>query len=398
MAVVLFDLLKNRKELLPLTHTRPVADCRWGITSLREKWERQSGASTLTLSEGYLSGKFPFPSSAEKHVYVNGSVWPDAALWQAIEALPEDTLLVHERLPVAFISARRQLNFDNLEALAHGFAQQEYRGSLKRLQQVHQLFSENGWAIRADMESLTEGRKSAPLSDSNRVIGDASLIFVEPGAVAEGAIFNTKSGPIYLGAESEVMEGSMIRGPFALCDHGGVKMGAKIYGPTTIGPHCKVGGEISNSVLFGYSNKGHDGFIGNTVIGEWCNLGADTNTSNLKNNYGDVDVWSYVDGGYRETGLQFHGMIMGDHAKSGINTMFNTGTVVGVSANVFGGDFPPKFIPGFSWGGAKWLRTFQFEKALEVAQRMMERRGLVLSDGEIAILKEVYEREAQYRK
>jgi UDP-N-acetylglucosamine diphosphorylase/glucosamine-1-phosphate N-acetyltransferase len=194
------------------------------------------------------------------------------------------------------------------------------------------------------------------------------------------------------------MENCAVRGPLALCEHAGLKMSAKIYGATTIGPHCKVGGEVNNAVFFAYSNKGHDGFIGNSVIGEWCNLGADTNNSNLKNNYGDVDVWSYATEKYEDTGMQFHGLIMGDHAKSGINTMFNTGTVVGVSANVFGSDFPPKFIPSFSWGGAQWLRTFTFEKSLEVAQRMMERRGIKLSESDIAILKEVFERDKKYRK
>jgi UDP-N-acetylglucosamine diphosphorylase/glucosamine-1-phosphate N-acetyltransferase len=243
---------------------------------------------------------------------------------------------------------------------------------------------------------LTKGRTSAPVSKTNILIGDHS-VFLEEGAKVEASILNTTAGPIYIGKDAEVMEGSIIRGPFSLGEHSQVKMGAKIYGPTTIGPHSKVGGEVNNSVIIGYSNKGHDGFLGNSVLGEWCNLGADTNTSNLKNNYDEVRVWSYVTNNFSRTGLQFCGLIMGDHSKSGINTMFNTGTVVGVSANVFGGGFPRTFVPSYSWGGASGFIDYRIDKALEVAQRVMERRGLVLNEVEESILRTVYDLTKQYR-
>ena len=256
----------------------------------------------------------------------------------------------------------------------------------------------NGYAIEQDFEWLTKGKTSEPLSATNTIIGDPSRIFLSKGAKVEAAILNTTAGPIYLGEDAEIMEGTTVRGPLALCDHAALKMSAKVYGPTTLGPHCKAGGELNNVVFLGYSNKAHDGFLGNSVIGEWCNLGADTNNSNLKNNYGLVDVYDYGQGKAVDTGLTFCGLIMADHAKAGINTMFNTGTVVGVSSNIFGGDFPPKFIPSFSWGGAQWLRTFTFDKSLEVAQKMMERRGLSLTEADITILKMVFDREEKNRK
>jgi UDP-N-acetylglucosamine diphosphorylase/glucosamine-1-phosphate N-acetyltransferase len=228
-------------------------------------------------------------------------------------------------------------------------------------------------------------------------LGDPSLLFLEPGAKAQASIFNTQTGPIYLGKDSEVMEGCLVRGGLALCEGAGLKMGAKIYGPTTIGPHAKVGGEVNNSVILGYSNKGHEGFLGNSVLGEWCNLGADTNNSNLKNTYDAVDIWDYAQGRYRSTGLQFCGLFMGDHAKTGINTMLNTGTVVGVAANVFGGGFPPKFIPDFSWGGAEGLTTHRLDKALQTAKAVMARRNTPLTEAAAQLLQAVFQQTKAYR-
>ncbi|MFN8310706.1 MAG: GlmU family protein [Chitinophagales bacterium] len=398
MAFILFDTVSTRKNLLPLTFTRPVCDCRCGILTIREKWELLLGEKTYTLTEDYLQRKFPAANTQGISVYINGSVFPDNELQKAVCGLKEDEALISGKTLLAFVSKRPQLNHENMEAIAHSFKAIDYSSTFLSIQFPYQIFSLNGEAVKRDFELLTFGKKSQQLSDSNKIIGDIHQLYLAPGAVVEGAVLNTKTGPIYIAEDAEIMEGSLIRGPFVLGEHAVVKMGAKIYGPTTIGPYCKVGGEISNSVFFAYSNKGHDGFVGNSVIAEWCNLGADTNTSNLKNNYSNVDVWNYTEGQLVEMDLQFHGMIMADHAKSGINTMFNTGTTVGVSANVFGGDFPPKFIPGFCWGGNKWLRTFTFDKALEVAARMMERRGLVLPDEDVEILKEVFNRESKWRK
>jgi UDP-N-acetylglucosamine diphosphorylase/glucosamine-1-phosphate N-acetyltransferase len=242
-----------------------------------------------------------------------------------------------------------------------------------------------------DFVLLTDVRRSSSIIGFNTVIGDQSLLFVEEGATVEASVINTKGGPVYIGRGAEVMEGCLIRGPFALGEGAQLKMGAKIYGATSVGPECRVGGEVNNSVIMGYSNKAHDGFLGNSVLGEWCNLGADTNNSNLKNTYGEVKAWSYADNAMTGTGLQFCGLIMGDHSKSGINTMFNTGTVVGVCANVFDGGFPPKHIPSFSWGGRD-ATAYDFTKAVDTARRVMERRHVTLTPIEEAILRHVHDR------
>ena len=255
---------------------------------------------------------------------------------------------------------------------------------------VWDIFSKNGDAIKQDFDLITKNKTSLHLSKSNTVIGDPKLIFLEEGAIVEASILNTTAGPIYIGKDAEVMEGSMVRGPFALGEHSALKLGTKIYGPTTVGPHSKIGGEVNNSVIFGYSNKGHDGFLGNSVIGEWCNLGADTNNSNLKNNYSSVKLYNYSKKAMLDSGLQFCGLIMGDHSKCGINTMFNTGTVVGVGANIFGGGFPPTHIPSYSWGGADGMMEYQFEKMIETADRVFQRRNLFISELDISILRTIF--------
>ena len=259
------------------------------------------------------------------------------------------------------------------------------------------LTTKNGEAIKQDFELITKGRDSQIISESINII-NPDQVFIEEGAKLEFVTLNASSGPIYIGKDTEIMEGSNIRGPFALCEYATVKLGAKIYGPTTIGPHCKVGGEVNNSVLFGYSNKGHDGFLGNSVLGEWCNLGADTNNSNLKNNYAEVRLWDYNTEGFAKTGLQFCGLMMGDHSKCGINTMFNTGTVVGVSANIFGSGFPRNFIPSFSWGGNGGFTTYLTKKAFEVANIVMARRDIEFTEQDAAILEHVFEEAKKYRR
>lgn len=387
MNYILFD--HERERLLPLAYTRPVCDIRIGILTIREKWEQFLGAKTSTRTEEYLSVKFPLHSEID-NVFINGGVCPSEALASAIAKLEYREQLVKDGLPLA----ARAESIEEFER--SDFAEVEFQGEILSVRDPWDIFSKNGDALKHDFELMTNGRSSEPLSDSNTIVGNGA-IFLDKGAKAEACIFNTSNGPIYLGKDTEVMEGSIIRGPFALCEGSQVKLGAKIYGPTTVGPHSKVGGEVNNSVILGYSNKGHDGFLGNSVLGEWCNLGADTNNSNLKNNYDEVRVWSYAEDRFAKTGLQFCGLIMGDHSKSGINTMFNTGTVVGVSTNVFGAGFPRTFIPSFQWGGAAGFVEYKVEKAFATAERVMKRRGLDFDETEKSILNSVFDLTKRYR-
>lgn len=398
MNLILFDCHKNRENLLPFTFTRPVADIRVGILTIREKWEKLLGQKSYSLTETYLLDKFPAAPDTSPALYINGSILPDESLIKAIQQLGALQSLTYQGGLLAYKSEKHHINYENSEAISRGFTQVEYTGTVLRINHPWDIFKLNGDALKADFGWLTQGRKSQALSSTNTLIGPVENLFIEEGAVIEASVLNTSTGVIYVAKDAEIMENCAVRGPLALCEHAALKMSAKVYGATTLGPHCKAGGELNNVIFFGYSNKAHDGFLGNSVIGEWCNLGADTNNSNLKNNYSSVDVFSYREGAAIDTGLTFCGLMMGDHSKVGINTMFNTGTVVGVSANVFGGDFPPKFIPSFSWGGSRWVRTFSFEKSLEVAERMMERRGLKLEPADVKILKTVFERDAKFRK
>ena len=388
MNILLFDG-PERDDLLPLTFTRPVADLRCGILTLREKWEKRSGLTTTTLTEEYLSAKWP-AVEAEDNILFNGAACVNDELYEAVTHLAVGQVLRakgDEEEPGAVLAVRA-----SIDALEEGNLEEmesvKFEGEYVHIQFPWDLFRNNGEELERDFELLTNGRESAPISTSNTLIGDR--VFLEEGTSVEASILNSTSGPIYVGAGATIMEGCIVRGALALCDHATLKMGAKIYGPSTFGPHCKIGGEVNNSIIIGYSNKGHDGFLGNSVIGEWCNLGADTNNSNLKNNYAEVKVWNYPAGRFILTGLQFCGLIMGDHSKSGINTMFNTGTVVGVSSNIFGGGFPRTFIPSFSWGGSGGMTQFKLGKAEEVATKMMERRGLSYDEVEQGIMREVY--------
>lgn len=386
MNYILFD--NERERLLPLTFTRPVCEIRIGILTIREKWSRMLEEVTSSMTEAYLSVKFPLRSESD-NVFINGGICPSDELVRAIKTLESGQKLVKDGLSIAARTSSEE--FDSGD-----FSEIEFDGEILSVQDPWDIFSKNGEALKLDFDLVTGGRMSEKLSDSNTVIGNGQ-VFLEEGAKAEACIFNTTNGPIYLGKNSEVMEGSVIRGPFALCEGSQVKLGAKIYGPTTVGPFSKVGGEVNNSVIMGYSNKGHDGFLGNSVLGEWCNLGADTNNSNLKNNYDEVRVWSYSQERFAKTGLQFCGLIMGDHSKSGINTMFNTGTVVGVSSNVFGSGFPRTFIPSFQWGGAAGFTEYNLEKAFATAERVMKRRGIDFDGAEKAILTAVYDLTKRYR-
>lgn len=391
MNLILFD--HHRAELLPLTFTRPVAELRVGILTLREKWEKRTKLKASWLTDEYLSGRYPLAIDAD-NLLVNGGAMATPSLVEAAMSLSRGEALFAAGCLLAWRTDANGL----AKALEGSYPTSgiEFVGELRQILHPWHIFSHNGPEIVADFELITRDRTSQVLSPSNTVIGHGPL-FLEPGAKVEASTLNTTAGPIYIGADAEVMEGCLIRGPFALCDHAQVKMGAKIYGPTTVGPESRVGGEVNNSVLQAYSNKGHDGFLGNSVLGEWCNLGADTNNSNLKNNYDEVKVWSYVKEGFVRTGLQFCGLIMADHSKSGINTMFNTGTVVGVSANVFGSGFPRNFIPSFSWGGAAGLTTYDLDKALATAERVMARRNRPLDHHEVNILTHVFELSKKFR-
>ena len=384
MNFILFDG-PNRDRLLPFTFTRPVADIRIGILTIREKWEFFLKQKISTLTQDYLSEKFPLKTEAE-NILINGSIIPDNQLVDRIKKLRLGETLKSGNTIIALVLDAGKVRNRELKAEKS----YEYERSLFQVENLWDIYAKNHQAIQQDFEMLTKGRKSQPLSSSNFVNGDPSLVFLEEGAQSEFAFFNTQEGPIYLGKDSLVMEGSKIRGPFALCEHSVIKMDAKIYTGTTVGPHSKVGGEVSNSVIFGYSNKGHDGFLGNSVIGEWCNLGADTNVSNLKNTYDFVKLWSYVTKRFENTGQQFCGLMMGDHSKSGINTMFNTGTVVGVNANVFGEGYLRNFVPSFSWGGKSGMHKFKLEKAFQVATAVFKRRDKVFDSAEKDILTHLY--------
>lgn len=389
MNYILFDG-EVRNALLPFTYTRPVADIRVGILTIREKWEKRLGLTTTTLTEEYLEAKFPMVEM-EQNILINASFLPSDALVELVKNLNENQVIFKDDTVVAFYAddAQEVEGFDNYEHI-------NFEDDLIQIENTWDIFSRNAEAIQQDFDFLTNGRKSEEIPEMT-VAFNSENIFIEEGAKLPLCSLNATDGPIYIGKDAEIMEGSMIRGPFALCESATVKMSTKIYGGTTIGPHCKVGGEVNNSVIFGYSNKGHDGFLGNAVIGEWCNLGADTNNSNLKNNYAEVKLWSYETGRFAKTGLQFCGLMMGDHSKCGINTMFNTGTVVGVSANIFGPGFPRNFIPSFSWGGSGGFTVYQMNKVKEVATVVMKRRGIEFDAKEEQILEHIFEETNQYR-
>jgi UDP-N-acetylglucosamine diphosphorylase/glucosamine-1-phosphate N-acetyltransferase len=390
MNYILFDG-PSRNALLPFTFTRPVADIRIGILTIREKWEKYLGSTTTTLTEEYLSEKFPM-IELEENVMINASYLPNPILVELISNLERNQAVFRGDEVLAFYTqeSQEEVNFDTYEII-------EFNGDCITVEHTWDIFAKNDAAIREDFELLTEDRTSQPIPKSVNVISPSS-IFIEEGAKLEFVTLNASTGPIYIGKNSEIMEGSVIRGPFALCEEAQVKLATKVYGATTVGPHCRIGGEVNNSVLFGYSNKGHDGFLGNSVLGEWCNIGADSNNSNLKNNYEEVKLWSYETENFAKTGLQFCGLMMGDHSKCGINTMFNTGTVVGVSANIFGSGFPRNFVPSFSWGGASGFVTYLTKKAFEVAKIVMDRRHVEFTEQDKAILEHVFEESKKWRK
>lgn len=389
MNLIFFDDTEIVTNLRPFTLTRPISHIRMGILTIHEKWEKYLGTNhSSTYTEPHLEGKFPLRIKGE-NLCINSCLLPDAELIKAVKALEVDQMLFQNGEWLAGIFTEQlKADFDDCNMTA--FEVIEYTGTIHKLQNTWDIFSFCGKELEKDFQLLATGKNSQPISPTNTIIGDASKIFLAPGAKVEASVLNTSSGSIYIDADAEIMEGSMVRGPFYLGEHSQLKMGAKIYGPTSFGPHCKVGGEVNNSVMFGYSSKAHDGFLGNSVLGEWCNLGADTNNSNLKNNYAEVKVWHYGKKSFVKTGLQFCGLIMGDHSKSGINTMFNTGTVVGVSANIFGDGFPRNYIPSFSWGGAAGFTPYKLNDAIDTAKLVYARRNMEFDNEEQEIFKYLF--------
>ncbi|MCM1137939.1 MAG: glucose-1-phosphate thymidylyltransferase [Duncaniella sp.] len=373
--IILFDPVKVRANLLPLTYTRPVALIRHGVTTISEKWQRAIPGAYSYSTQDYLSMKYPMIEAADgDNLFIAGNLLPDARLVDAILSLEIGESLTHEGEVIA-----RRGNGDPTSSKA-------YEGTPFAINEVYDIFMNNDEAIRRDFLILTAGKKSQPLSGSCRLIGDPSQLFIEEGATVECANINVTKGPIYIGRDAEVMEGACLRGPIAMCEHSVVNMGGKIYGATTLGPYCKVGGELNNVVMTGYSNKAHDGFLGNAVIGEWCNLGAGCTASNLKNTYAPIKLWSIAEGRFVKTGLQFCGLIMGDHSKAGINTMFNTATVVGVGVNFYSAGFPRTFLQSFTEGTTLGMKQVRMESFFDTASRMMARRHVELTP----IDKEIY--------
>ncbi len=383
-----------RLNLLPLAFTRPIADFRIGILTIKEKWEAYLKETASYLTETYLQCKYKM-QEAEESIFINARYMPTKGLIQSIENLEPESKLMHGDVMLAARTYRQGITNPN-ELTKLDLTISDCNDDFLFIENLWDIFLKNGQCIQSDFDLLCSNRKSAPIPNGVHVIAPEN-IFIEEGAEIIFSSLNASSGPIYIGKNASIMEGSLIRGPFALLDHSSTKLGTKIYGPTTIGPHSKVGGELNNVVIFGYSNKAHDGFLGNAVIGEWCNIGADSNNSNLKNNYSDVKIWSYAADNMVSSGLQFCGLIMGDHSKCAINTMFNTGTVVGVNANIFGAGFPPNFVPDFSWGGPDGFKNYTLRVALYVAKLVMQRRNIDLSKEDISILNHIYEQTLKYK-
>ncbi len=385
MNYILFDDYA-RNQLLPLTFMRPVADIRVGILTIREKWEKYLDEKTSTLTEEYLNVKYPIVKG-EHNILINGSVLPNPTLVGEIKNLNPGEALVNDDVIIAL-----QVDAKDLDKIGEGdtggIKEVATQSEIIRISFAWEIVAQNARAIEDDFDLITKGRKSAAIPEGVMAIGDR--IFIEEGAEITHVSLNSKTGAVYIGKNATVMEGSLLRGPIALGENATVKMQTVIYGGTTIGPYCKVGGEIENSILFSYSNKPHGGYLGSSVIAEWCNLAAGTNTSNLNNNYKNVKAWCYTKERFVDTGLQFLGLIMGDHSKSGIDTMFNTGTVVGVSSNLYGAGYHRNYVSSFIWGSTAGYQGYDIKRAMDVAEIVYKRRNKEFDDVEKAILKEVY--------
>jgi UDP-N-acetylglucosamine diphosphorylase/glucosamine-1-phosphate N-acetyltransferase len=388
MKVSFFDVPSTWRQLLPITYTRPCAELRVGILTLREKWTRRLGADQwFYQTEDYLQKKFP---AGTTDLWINGAAVATDALAEQVKSLKPGEGLFHGENCIALNSSSFSLEsihdlrrIDAAEALI--------------IERPYYLFLHAAAEIRSDLPLITAGRESAPITDPHTMVYGAENVFIEEGVTLQAAIIDATTGPVYLAKGVVVNPGAILRGSLAVGENTVISMGAKLRGDNSFGPNCKVGGEISNSAILGNSNKSHDGYLGNAVLGEWCNLGADSNCSNLKNNYSTIRIWNYEMNDFQTTGLKFCGLTMGDHSKCGINTMFNTGTVVGVSSNVYGSDFPEKFIPSFSWGSKGHWSTYDLDKAIQTAENVIGRRNLTLDSSEKSILKSIFERSQRYR-
>ena len=368
MCIVVYDPGHVSPNLLPITYTRPVGDIRVGISTMAERWQAFLPGSYAWGSADYLRELFPAPECVDADtLFVAGNVVATAEIAAAVAALAPGQRLVAGEVEIAYRG-------ENPTATVN------FPGEVLSLQHVYDIFTLNDRVLRLDFDRITAGRASAPIDPSNTILGDRSQLFIEEGATVECATINLRQGPVYVGRDAIIMEGCNLRGPIALCQHAQVNMGARIYGATTLGPHCKVGGELNNVVMLGFSNKAHDGFLGNAVIGQWCNLGGGTTASNLKNDYTEVKLWNYPAGRFLRTGLQFCGLIMGDHSKSAINTSFNTATVIGVGCNIISEGMPRVFIPSFTKGGSAGFDNVNLNEFFAVAQRVMARRDQQLTD------------------
>jgi UDP-N-acetylglucosamine diphosphorylase/glucosamine-1-phosphate N-acetyltransferase len=373
------------EDFLPLTFTKPISELRCGILTFAERWEKLLDIRDKRyITEEYLEVKYPRYEKKESLLIVPNFLPTEKVLDQIKNLQFGEALVYENELLVAKINLEN-FGLHQIEKMT------DIEEELTVFKHPTDLFSFNEKAINFDFDLLTNGRISQPLSETNGFLGNKEDIFIEEGAEIEFATINAKTGKIYIGKNAEVMEGCNLRGPIALCEGAKFNLGAKIYGATTIGPYSKIGGEVNNIVVQGYSNKGHDGFVGNSVIGEWCNFGADTNSSNLKNNYSEVKLWSYKHKKFVGTGLQFTGVIMGDHAKTAINTQLNTGTIIGVAANIFKTGFPPNLVDNFSWGGMRGDEKFTINKVYEVAEKMMNRRKISLTQADKDILRYIFE-------
>jgi len=388
MNLILFDDPFVREALLPFTFTRPVAEIRVGILTIREKWEKWLHTTASFQTAEYLQSKFPKHNTSD-NLLINAAACPDPKLVEAIRGLTPGKFLVQGQTLIAARQPGNEMNGGNTLEYPHPFT---------FINRTWKIFLENGAQLRIDFPIVTAGRQSAGIQDKHTIVYAPENIFVEEGVYIRAATLNAETGPIYLGKNSIVQEGAIIRGAFAMGEGSHVNMGAKMRGDITLGPYCKVGGEVGNSVLFGYSNKAHDGYLGNSVLGEWCNLGADTNTSNLKNNYDSPKLWNHAFNDFEKTGIQFCGLMMGDHSKSAINTMFNTATVVDVCSNIFGAGFPSNYVPSFAWGGGTQYTEHQLDKALETAERVMGRRNVQLTPMDKEILSYIFGLSAPRRR
>jgi UDP-N-acetylglucosamine diphosphorylase/glucosamine-1-phosphate N-acetyltransferase len=390
MNYLLFDG-NSRQSFLPLTYTKPIAELRIGILTVKEKWDLYLKTVCSYDTVSYLQEKYS-KVLGDKNIFINACILPNQQLAESIHSLSAGQALYYKNLLVAYCCNKQEESVEISE-----YQHISYIHQLSHLSKVTDFFLLNSQEIEADFELMTKGRTSEPIPKGVQTINEEQ-IFIEEGVKVLFSSLNASEGAIYIGSNATIMEGCHVRGPFSLGSNSTLKMGAKIYGGTTIGPHSKIGGEVSDSIVMGYSNKGHDGYLGNAVVGEWCNFGAGSTNSNLKNNYSNVKLWNYQLNDYKDTQLKFCGLIMGDYSKLGINTSINTGTVIGACVSYAGGGVPKKFLPSFSWANGSSNAVYDFKKAMGTAKIVMGRRNIPFKIEDFAILKKVFEQTAKYRE